>query len=452
MEFDLIVAGADCTGSTVAKLVGESGYSVLLIDEKSEEELGRPWHDAVFPFVFEKIGIKPFGKERKAAKTKIFSPNQKISGIVVGGSDYLISRKELSAKLIGSIKKMDNIVFKDKTEVIRPILKDNSVVGVELNEMGTVKQYKSNITVDATGFKSVLRKQMPIESGIDSSDVEDYELCVATKQIRKRKEEDVVGESIWGVYGGGMWVNNDRPGISEVGLRYRGDLDVNINEILNEFSKSRKYIDDKIITARTELIPMRRSYDQLVSEGFMLVGVSGCQSDAMSGMGVSASVLAGSLAAKTIINAIKEEKYDIRTLWPYQVDYIKEKGAEYSGLDIMKKYFQYINEDEFNFLFEKEIVTFEIIEYLGGKKEATAEISFRQIFLKFMKGMMYRPRLMNRLRKAISQGEKMRKIYAKFPEKYDKPLFDKWKFKVDKLVKKVKKDCGKLDDEIEYKS
>ncbi|MFX0137348.1 MAG: hypothetical protein ACFFDN_27160, partial [Candidatus Hodarchaeota archaeon] len=107
MEFELIIAGADCAGSTIAKLVGEAGYSVLLIDEKSEEELGRPWHDAVFPYVFELNGIKPFGKERAAAKTKIFSPNQKISGVVVGGSDYLISRMELSAKLISSIKKMD---------------------------------------------------------------------------------------------------------------------------------------------------------------------------------------------------------------------------------------------------------------------------------------------------------------------------------------------------------
>ncbi|NVM03308.1 MAG: NAD(P)/FAD-dependent oxidoreductase [Candidatus Helarchaeota archaeon] len=450
MEFDLIIAGADCAGSTVAKLVGEAGYSVLLIDEKDEGELGRPWHDAVFPFVFELTGIKPFGKERTAASTKIFSPNQKISGVVVGGKDYLVSREELSAKLIGSIKNIDNIVFKDKTEVIRPLQKDNSVVGVELKEMGAVKQYKSNITVDATGFKSVLRKQMPFESGIDSSDVDDYETCVTTKQIRKRKEGDIVGESVWGVYGGGMWVNNDRPGISEVGLRYRGTLDLNINEILGEFSKSREYIDDKIITARTELVPVRRSYDQLVSNGFMLVGVSGCQSDAMSGMGVSASVLAGSLAAKTIINAIKEKKYDMRTLWPYQVEYIREKGAEYSGLDIMKKYFQYITEDEFNFLFEKEIITFEIIEYLGGKKETTAEISFRQLFLKFMKGMLYKPGLMNRLRKAISQGEKMRKIYAKFPEKYDKELFEKWKFNVNKLINKVKKECSKFDDGIEY--
>ena len=118
MKFDLIIAGADCAGSTIAKLVGETGYSILLIDKKDGVELGRPWHDAVFPYVFEKIGIKPFGKERAAAKTKIFSPNQKISGVVVGGKDYLISRKELSAKLISLIKKMDNIIFKDKRAIL----------------------------------------------------------------------------------------------------------------------------------------------------------------------------------------------------------------------------------------------------------------------------------------------------------------------------------------------
>ncbi|MFX1449682.1 MAG: NAD(P)/FAD-dependent oxidoreductase [Promethearchaeota archaeon] len=447
-DFDLIIAGADCAGSTIAKLVGEAGYSILLIDEKDEKVLGRPWHDAVFPYVFELMGIKPFGKERAAAQTKIFSPNQKISGVVVGGKDYLISRKELSAKLIDSIKKMDNIIFKDNTEVIRPILKNKSVIGVEIKEMGELKQYKSNITVDASGFKSILRKQMPTESGIDSNDVEDFELCVATKQIRRRTVEDVVGESVWGVYGGGLWVNNDRPGISEVGLRSRGNLVLNREEILKNFSKSRQYISDEIITEGTERVPMRRSFDQLVSNGFMLVGVSACQSDAMSGMGVSASILAGSLAAKTIIKAIENKQYDIPTLWSYQADYIREKGSEYAGLDVMRKYFQFITEEEFDFLFEKEIITFEVIEYLGGKKGATAEISFRDLLLKFMKGFVYKPGLMNRIRKALTQGEKMRKIYSKFPEEYDKELFDKWKFKVNNLLNKVKQVCSKFNNRI----
>ena len=201
-NFDLIIAGADCAGSTVANLVGKAGYSALLIDKKPENALGRPWYDAVYPYVFSLIDMKPFGIKRNDIKTKIISPNEKISGIVTGGGDYLIHRRELTEKLTDLIKQMENIVFKDRCQVIRPILKNNDVVGVVVREAGALKEYYSKITIDSTGINSVLREQMPPETGIDSSSLEDYELAVTTKQSRKKSTEYSVNESYFGVFGG----------------------------------------------------------------------------------------------------------------------------------------------------------------------------------------------------------------------------------------------------------
>lgn len=325
MDFDLIIAGSDCSGSTVAKIVGEAGYSVLLIDKKNENELGRPWFDAVFSSIFPLIGIEPLGILREITKTKIFSPNEKISGVVSGGGDYLVDRKELVRKIVEVIKNMDNITLKYKTQVIRPILKENSVIGVEVKENGSKKQYYSKITVDATGLNAVLRKLMPLETGIDSSNIEDYELAVTTKQIRNRSEDNILNESFFGVFGGNMWINNERLGVSDIGVRYRKDLNLNPYNIINNLIKTREYIGEQVLAEGSEIVPMRRCFDQLVSNGFILVGVAGCQSDPGSGMGVSSSILAANLAAKTIIKAIQEEKNDIKTLWSYQVDYFKKR-------------------------------------------------------------------------------------------------------------------------------
>ncbi|MHA1378344.1 MAG: NAD(P)/FAD-dependent oxidoreductase [Candidatus Helarchaeota archaeon] len=446
--FDLIVAGADCGGSSVAKLVGEAGYSVLLLDKKQESDLGRPWYDAVMPEIFELISIEPFDINREVTRTKIISPNEKISGIIEGGGDYLIDRKKLSRKLMKSIKKMNNVVFKANTEVIKPLFKDNFVIGVEVKENGGVKEYYSKITVDATGIDSVLRKQMPDESGIDPSALEDYELAITTKQIRRQRIKNSLNESYFGVYGGNAWINNDRDGISEVGVRFRKDLELDPYQIIAEMCKSREYISDEIIANGTELTPMRRPYDQLISNGFMLVGTAGCLSDPGSGMGVSAAIISGALAAKTIIKALKENKFDLETLWDYQVDFVKAKGAEYAGLDIIRKYFQFVTEEEFDFLMENDILTFDVIEYLGGKKNATSEISFKDLLIKFLKGFVKRPGLMNRIRKAITQSERMRSIYSKkYPQVYDKELFEKWKIKINKFINKVKKQSYKTKKE-----
>ncbi len=450
MNFDLIVAGADCAGSTVAKLVGEAGYSVLLIDKKSVNELGRPWHDAVIPDVFVLAGIQPYGKKREETRTKIISPNEKISGIITGGSDYLIDRQELSKRIMEPILKMNNVTFKDKTEVVKPLFENGFVVGIELIEEGSRKQYLGRITVDATGIDSVLRKQMPLESGIDASELDDFELAITTKQIRKQAIETTLNESYFGVFGGNMWINNDRPGISEFGVRFRKDLNLDPLKILNNLSKNRDYSSDEIIAGGTELTPMRRNFDRLVSNGFMLVGTSGCQSDPGSGMGVSAAMIAGNLAASAIISALKKEKYDFETLWQYQANYVKAKGFEYAGLDVIRKYFQFVTEEEFDFLMENEILTFDLIEYLGGKKDATSEISFKDILIKFLKGFVKRPGLMNRIRKAISQSERMRSIYGnKFPETYDEESYEKWSLKVNKFIDKVKNAAYQIKEEDE---
>ncbi|MHA1340869.1 MAG: NAD(P)/FAD-dependent oxidoreductase [Candidatus Helarchaeota archaeon] len=448
MNFDLIIAGADCGGSTVAKLVGNAGYSILLLDRKTENELGRPWFDAVYPDVFSLAGIEPFGICRDVTRTKIISPNEKISGVVESGGDYLIDRRKLSKKLIGPIKKMENIVFKDEIEVIRPILENNYVIGVEVKEDGVLKVYNGKITVDATGIDSVLRKQMPPETGIDSSELEDFELAITTKEIRKQKKKTTLNESYFGVYGGNAWVNNDRDCISEVGVRFRKDLSLDPHEIIEKMCSTRDYISDEIIASGTELTPMRRPFDQLVSNGFMLVGTSACQSDPASGMGVSAAIIAGNLAAKTIIKALSLGKSNIETLWEYQVEFVKTKGAEYAGLDVIRKWFQFVTEEEFDFLMENDILSFDIIEYLGGKKHSSADLSLKDLLVKFLKGFVKRPGLMNRIRKALSQSERMKSIYSKkFPEKYNKELFDKWKSKVNKFIIKVKDQSYKTKKE-----
>lgn len=45
---------------------------------------------------------------------------------------------------------------------------------------------------------------------------------------------------------------------------------------------------------------------------------------------------------------------------------------------------------------------------------------------------------MNRIRKAITQSERMKAIYSKFPVNYDKKLFEIWKFKINRFIDKVK--------------
>ena len=84
----------------------------------------------------------------------------------------------------------------------------------------------------------------------------------------------------------------------------------------------KKYINEirgksKKIYADGGVIPIRRNLDNLVGNGFLLLGDSACQVIPTMGSGIQSSLIAPSIAGNVIINALNEKNYSKDFLWKY---------------------------------------------------------------------------------------------------------------------------------------
>ncbi len=370
-KYDAIVVGAGTAGCLAAKTMAESGLNVCLLEKKPVDQIGEKiCGDALGEHHLKFLGLeKPTGGELEAKidGIKIYSPDEN-TVFTIADKDFIGFL--LNRRLFGQwlLKKATDkgALLQDNMNFRSPLIEKGAVTGVVAKNMKTGQnlQLKSKVVVDATGYFGMVRKQLPVDMGIDRNLAnEDVEACY--REIRQLKQE-TENTRFCEIYlnqkaspGGYIWIFPKGGARVNVGLGTCMCKNYpNPKQQLYDTAFKRPIFEGSLVlTAGSWFDPVRRPLDNMVSNGIVLVGDAASLVNPIHGGGIGPSMLSGYLAGQQIVDALGKGEPTKEALWGYNKKYIDTYGKKQGTLDIFKMFLLSCSDEDLNYGMNEKLMT-----------------------------------------------------------------------------------------------
>ena len=447
-KYDAIVVGAGTAGCLAAKTIAEKGLKVCLIEKKPTEEIGeKVCGDALGEHHLKFLGLeKPTGGELEAKidGIKIYSPDENTI-FTIADKDfigYLLNRR-LFGQWILKKATDEGAILQDNMNFRSPIIEKNAVVGISAKNMKTSKvtEMRSKVVVDATGYFGMVRKQLPIEMGIDREIAnQDVEACY--REIRQLKQETEntryceiylnqkasPGGYIWIFPKGGARVNVG------LGICMRGNYPNPKEQLYNTAFKKQIFDDSLVLTAGSWFDPVRRPLDNMVSNGIMLVGDAASLVNPIHGGGIGPSMLSGYFAGQQIVEALNKGEPTKEALWGYNKRYIDTYGKKQGTLDIFKMFLLSCSDEDLNYGMNEKLMTEDDVLKAGMGDDFHLNIT--ETAKRVFRGLR-RVGFLNRLRLTVTMMRSLSAHYNTYPTSPNE--FEPWRLQTVKLIEDARK-------------
>lgn len=440
--FDILIVGAGTGGATTAITAAKSGLNVCIIDSKQKEDIGDKvcgdiiWKD-YFDTLNKMIGIDhPRGDElnQTVSGLKVVSPNKKTS-IQLGQEHYMINRHLFGQRLIEKAV-CEGAVLLDDLYVIKPLIKDNSVVGVIAKHQLTNKMIEiyGKITVDASGSMPALREKVVLDGSFLETTISKEDTAIAYREVRELKHH-VPDSDFAKIYvsnknynGGYTWFFPDGHRRVNIGV---GETMSNVNPkmksmFVDGIKKNPLFKDSVVIMSGGGILPTRKPLCSLVANGFMCVGDAGCQVNPISGAGIELSMDGGHIAANVAIDAIENNDTTQEMLWKYNNDYMNAHGAAQTSIDIIRILFQSCTDSDLNFGLKNLVNDRSIMMMNSGEKVNITPAEKAKILLKGIGKVG----LLNKFVHVIENMHEAKELCENYPQPSE---FNEWKSKLDSI-------------------
>jgi flavin-dependent dehydrogenase len=305
--------------------------------------------------------------EAKIDGIKIYSPDENTI-FTIADKDfvgYLLNRRLFGQWLLKKATD-EGALLQDCMNFRSPIIEKGAVTGVTAKNMKTGKtlELRSKVVVDATGYFGMVRKQLPVEMGIDREIAnEDVEACY--REIRQLKQETEntrfceiylnqkasPGGYIWIFPKGGARVNVG------IGTCMRENYPNPKTQLYETAFKKPIFNDSLVLNAGSWFDPVRRPLDNMVSNGIVLVGDAASLVNPIHGGGIGPSMLSGYLAGQQIVEALGKGEPTKEYLWGYNKKYIDTYGKKQGTLDIFKMFLLSCSDEDLNYGMNEKLMT-----------------------------------------------------------------------------------------------
>ena len=448
-RFDVIVVGAGTAGCMTAKNAAKAGLKVCLIDRKKKEEIGeKVCGDAIGKHHFDNLGLAyPKGDELKSRieSVKICSPDLQTVFTIGSKREYgfILNRLFFGQRLLNDALDAGATLI-ESTIATEPILKGGFVTGIAAKDMknASTVQLESKVVVDASGFTAILRKSLPPEMGIDLNvENEDVEACY--REIRKLKGNDF-DPRFCEIYldqtqtpCGYHWVfpEGENAVNTGLGLAMTKGFPNPKKQFYQKILQKAIFRDSTLIKGGSWYVPTRRPLDCMTGNGFVVVGDSACQVNPIHGGGIGPSMMGGSIAGETIVEAIEKDHVSREGLWRYNVEYMKVYGAKQAGLDIFRLFLlNSIGNDDINYGMKYHLITEEDLSKVSMGEDLLLNITekTRRAFRGLRKLTMLR-----QLRDAANLLKKIKTIYQNYPPSSEG--FEEWRKEAHEIMSEAQK-------------
>lgn len=422
--YDVVVVGANVAGASMARQLASRGLSVVIIERQAAPEVGScSCGDGIERFQFEKLGLEvPSGEFilREVEVAYLRSPDRRtrFKGVAAG---IAIDRFGLNQHLL-SLAVDAGTGLMDSTEVVGPIIEEGRVVGVRHRPRGggDLATLRAPLTVDATGWRGLIRRAVPAEWPI-AERVPREEMAIAYREERRRPEpvDDPLVEATFdfetaprGIY----WMADRSETLVNVGVGMQWFPGV---------PSPRRVIRERVIPIypgleRTEvirsgggIIPNRRPIDCPVAPGLMALGDAACQAQPLSGSGIGASMYAARLASRVGAEALESGgATTIEDLFGYPRAYHTTYGADQAANQMLRSSLQELTNAQLNRLMAADLVSEE--DLVTAARSGRLALSFGAK-LRAAGKLLGEPRLARSLARMQRRMEAARELYTEYP-------------------------------------
>ena len=338
MNYDVVVVGAGPAGSSTARNLAAAGLKVLILEEHAQ--VGKPLHCSGF-VTPRTLKIANLGKDVLLSEIKgaqVYGPEG--SNLQLGGDKtraLVLDRVLFDNKLAESAQEAGaDLALANRLISIKRV---NGHVSLQILHNGTQRNITSSLVIGADGVRSIVAKWM----GQKAKEVI-WALGAEVKMAEHPKEmaQVFVGENVapkwfaWTIpigrcrarIGIGVPFNNNGAGA----LKPRHYF----TKLLNEFPQQFKGL--QVLSFSGGFIPLYSSI-RTYGDCTLLVGDAACQVKPTSGGGIYASLIAGRLAARTAMDALRQNDTSAKMLANYEKAWKRAFGSEMErGLDIRRVY------------------------------------------------------------------------------------------------------------------
>jgi len=455
-KFDVIVIGAGTGGSMTAKTAAKAGLEVCLIDRKKKEEIGeKVCGDACGKHHFDALGLAPpKGEELRSLieGVRIYSPDLETVFTVKSEQIYgfILNRRLFGQRLLNDALDAEATLF-ESTIATAPIVKGGFVTGIQAKDMKNENtlQLQSKVVVDASGFTAILRKGLPSELGIDLNvKNEDVEACY--REIRALKGQDF-DSKFCEIYldqtqtpCGYHWIfpEGENTVNAGLGIAMTKGFPNPKNQFYQKILPKSLFRDSTLIKGGSWYVPTRRPLDCMTGNGIVMVGDSACQVNPIHGGGIGPSMMGGSLAGKTLVEAIEKDDVSREGLWRYNIDYMRAYGAKQAGLDIFRLFLlKSVGNEEINYGMKYNLITEDDLFKVSMGQNVHLNITEKAKRGLRGLGKLY---MLRRLRDAAALLREMKALYLNYPSSPED--FEEWRKKTNAIMSEAEKRLARRYD------
>ncbi len=446
--YDALVVGAGTAGCLTAKTIAASGLTVCIIEKKKRDEIGeKVCGDALAEEQLSFIGLeKPNSGEFESRidGVKIYSPDEK-TVFTIADKDfigYVLNRRLFGQWLLK--KAIDKgAILKDNMNFREPIIEKGAVAGILARDMKTGQNvsFKSKVVVDASGFLGVVRHRLPVEMGIDREiESEDVSACYREiRQLKQRNQESRYCEIYLNQFvspGGYVWIfpKGDAKVNVGIGVCMRGKYPNPKKQLYaNTFAKP-LFDGSSVLKAGSWFDPTRRPFDNMVSDGVVLVGDAASLVNPVHGGGIMPSMLSGYFAGQTIVEALGKGEPTKEALWSYNKKFVEAYGKKQASSEVFRLFLHSSSDEELNYGMSEKIVTEEDVLRVGMGDDfhLSAFETARRIF----RGMRH-IRILTKLRFTVTMMHQISTHYKTYPD--SSIDFEPWRLETLRLMALARK-------------
>jgi geranylgeranyl reductase family protein len=423
-KYDTIIVGAGTGGTMAAQTLAKGGADVLLIDIKEKPSIGdKVCGDVVGDHHITelKLGRPDNGAfEYKVKGIKIYSPDEET---VFTAEDkdfmgFMLDRTLFGQWLLG--KALDaGAELMDSTMFMDPILENGAVKGIVAKRGGEKVELRSDVVIDASGFRGVIRKKLP-QMGFEQDIAhEDIELCYREIRRVEKLPEDMDYCEIYlnqeKTPGGYTWIFPTSENRVNVGLGvYMEGQYPSPKELFFKHVATRPLLkDSETIKMGGGFDPTRRPLDQLVGDGIMLIGDAASLVNPIHGGGIGPSMKSGVFAGEAILDAMGTGDFSKAGLWGYAHHFMTNYGLKQASLDIFRRFLIATDNTDIDYGMKYGLLKEDDLMKAGYGEEF--DVNITDVASRVFRGI-HRFGLLNNLRLTVSMMKQIKAHYLTYPE------------------------------------
>ncbi|MCA9563266.1 MAG: FAD-dependent oxidoreductase [Myxococcales bacterium] len=441
MNADVLIIGAGTAGATAAWKCAEEGAKTVLVDARPAGKAGATWVNGVEERLFSDIGLWPVPEQAIFHESSVYhlqSPAGSRS-TCYGTPTLEIDMAGLNRALLEKAEEAGvEIIYSCSLD--QPLIEGNAVVGAHFIKDGERLNINAPLTIDASGMHSVFREALPDSLWI-REEVEAKDTCVAAQYVFELTDKDAAKRF--------LAANNVKDGEIFVKAGIRGGYSILNTSIDMEhghvaflagamLSQGNRAAQDLIEEGKkltgcagkkkfggAGLIPVRRAMDQLVGNGFALVGNSASQVFPTHGSGVAAGMRAAAILAAVAGELVRaEEPMTIENLWPYATAYQRGRGAICASQQVVREMTESLHPGQTDQMFRLGLINEQVT--IQSMDCQPLSLGAGHV-MKGLKAARVAPTLIGRVAATGVKAAAVSALYHRYPEKYSARSFQRWR-------------------------